>query len=125
GAVRVFDAEAIRKFLAAKPTVVIAVGNDGQKEVARKLAADLTARGVPATVKPEAEVLHKVHYPRVWNPYAQLYTATGDEKKPAKMEVKTRLQVGLAADGKLTVKTAKGKDGGADWKQPNSLVTVT
>jgi hypothetical protein len=123
-AVRVFDEAVIRKFLAARPRLVIAVGNEAQKAVAARLAADLTARGIPATVKPEAEVLHKVRYPRVWNPYAMLYTAGGDAKKPP-ADVKVRIRVGVAADGKLTAMTADGKDVSADWKQPGSLVTIT
>src|SRR5262249_6799952 len=90
--VRVFDADAIRKFLAGKPQVVIAIGKGGQEGVARKLAQDLSARGVKATVKSESQVLRKVRYPRVWNPYAHLYTATGPTKKPAQ-EAKLRIEV--------------------------------
>jgi hypothetical protein len=122
-AVRVFDAEAIRRFFAGKPSVVIAVGNEAQKEIAQKLAAELGAAGVSVTVKPESEVLHKVRYPRVWNPFAKLYRARGDEKNPPK-EVKTRTELGTHTDGRLVARTADGKDIRDDWRQPHSLVTI-
>jgi len=124
GPVRVFDAEAIGKFLTGKPEVVIAAANENQREIARKLAADLSERGVKASVKPESEILHKVRYPRVWNPYARLYTAAGAEKAPPNGTVKMEIQLGVDRDGKLTARTADGKDVSADWRQPNSLVTV-
>ncbi|MBI1915933.1 MAG: hypothetical protein HYS12_14540 [Planctomycetes bacterium] len=121
--VRVFDADAIRKFLTSKPEVVIAIGKGGQEGVARKLAEDLSARGVKATVKPESEVLRKVRYPRVWNPYAHLYTATGPTRKPAQ-EAKLRIEVRVDSNGKLTAKTRDGKDVSADWRLPESVVTI-
>jgi hypothetical protein len=124
-AARVFDVEVIRKFLAGKPEVVIAVGKGSNEAVARKLAGALSKRGVKASVRPEDEVLRKVAYPRVWNPYALLYTATGPEKDPGKQEVKRRIEVGVDAGGQLTAKDSTGKDLGHDWKQPNALVTIT
>ena len=124
GDVRVFDGEVIRKFLASKPQVVVAFGKGGQEAIARKLAQDLGARGVKATVKPESEVLHKVAYPRVWNPYAKLYTATGGTRKPAQ-QAKLRTRVGVDKDGKFTATTAAGKDISSDWRLPGSVATVT
>lgn len=124
GNVRVFDGEVIRKFLAGKPQVVVAFGKGGQETLARKLAQDLSARGVKATVKPESEVLRKVSYPRVWNPYARLYTATGPTKKPLP-QPKLHIKAGVDGSGKFTAKTADGKDVSSDWRQPLALVTIT
>ncbi len=122
-AVRVFDGETIRAFLAGKPPVVIAVGNAGQEATAQKLADDLKAAGIPANVRPEAEVLRKARYPRVWNPYARVYQARGEEKKPP-TPVMTRTEVGTRADGTFIARTADGKKVRGDWRQPNSLVKI-
>src|SRR5207302_999855 len=69
----------------------------------------------------EKEVLRKVRYPRVWNPYAVLHAATGPEKKP-QGQVKVEIRVGVTAEGKFTARTVDGKDVSNDWRQPNSLV---
>jgi hypothetical protein len=121
--VRVFDEKALRAFLKGKPGVVIAAG-EAHKEQAAELASALTAAGVKATVKPASAVLRKVAYPRVWNPFALVYTPTGKETRPAGYAVKTRLTVGVDASGKLTARTAEGKDVSADWRLPNSEATV-
>jgi hypothetical protein len=123
GKVRVFDGPAIQTFLARKPEVVVAAGT-GQKALAEQLVKDLTARGLKATVRPQAEVLRKVPYPRVWNPYAVVYRAAGPEKRPKGMKVTVEVTLGVAADGTVIRKRADGKDG-EDWRVPNSLVTVT
>jgi hypothetical protein len=119
---RVFDEPVIRKFLAAKPDVVIAIGNQAHSAVATDLAAKLSAAGVKAAVKQESEVIRRAAYPRVWDPYARLVKATGEEKQPP-TEVKQQLTVATDAAGKVTAKTADGKDV-ADWKTPGTLVTI-
>ena len=114
----------IRKFLAGKPQVIVAFGKGGQAALARNLAQNLRIRGVKATVKPESEVLRKVSYPRVWNPYARLYTATGPTKKPMQ-EPKLHIKAGVDGSGKFTAITADGKDVSSDWRQPLALVTIS
>lgn len=121
-AARVLDEKTIRQFLASKPSVVIAVGKDEQKPLADELARALSAKGLKVTVKPEAEVLSKVAYPRVWDPFARLYKPTGEEKK-APGEVKQQITLSTDAAGKVTSKDASGKDV-ENWRTPNSLVTV-
>jgi hypothetical protein len=122
--VRTFDSETIAEFLKGKPDVVVAYGDAGHKEMAAKLARDLTALGIKATARPDSEVLRKVSYPRVWNPFAMVYSATGAEKAPKDVKVATRITLGIDKGGKLTAKTDDDKDVSQDWKQPNSLVTI-
>jgi hypothetical protein len=119
--VRVFDQPAIQKLFAGKPSLVIAHGPD-HKALADSLVAKLVALGVKATAKAEGDVLRKVAYPRVWNPFATVYSATGAEKKPG--EVKVQITLGLDKDGKITATTSDGKDVSADWQQPLCLVTI-
>lgn len=121
-AVRVFDDSTIRKFLAGKPEIVIAVANEAQGAIATELSATLNAAGVKATVKPENAVVRRAAYPRVWDPYARLVKATGDEK-PAPGEVKNQVTVATDAAGNVTAKSADGKDV-SDWKIPGTLVTI-
>src|SRR5262249_33150483 len=40
-------------------------------------------------------------------------------------EAKLRSEVGVDKDGRLTARTAEGKDVTSDWRQPNSLATIT
>ncbi len=79
---RVFDGEAIRALLADQPAVAIAVANPAHQPMAEQLAASLRARGVRATVKAEAEVWRKALYPRVWDPYAPVFTPNNAALKP-------------------------------------------
>jgi hypothetical protein len=119
---RVFDEPAIRKLLAAKPEVVIAIGNEAHAPVATDLAAKLSAAGIKAAVKQESEIIRRAAYPRVWDPYARLVKAAGDEKQPP-AEVKQQVAVATDAAGNVTAKSADGKDV-ADWKTPGTLVTI-
>jgi hypothetical protein len=120
--VRVFDRENIAKFLESKPALIIALGNAAQKPLADDLAAKMNAKGFKTVVKPESEVLKKVAYPRVWDPYARLYKAEGEAKK-VPGEIKTEITLGLNAKGQLE---AKDKDGKTveNWRKPNTLVTI-
>jgi len=122
--VRVFDAPAIRSFLGAKPEVTVAVGHPSHQAAAEQLAAALSARGLRAAVRPESQVLTKVRYPRVWNPYATVHRAAGPEKPLAGRKVERQIELGLDAAGALRAKTADGKDLGFEWRQAHGLVTV-
>jgi hypothetical protein len=121
-AVRVFDGDSIQKFLATKPEIVIALGNDAHKPVAESLAKELSAKGVKVSIKPEAEAVRKAAYPRVWNPYAKIVSATGEEKPAA--NAKLQIELGQQADGSLIAKTSDGKNLAHDWRQPNSVITI-
>ena len=82
GAVRIMDQPAIRTLLAAKPALVIALGNDEQKPIAEKLAAALNAKGISVSIRPVAEVVRKAAYPRVLNPFAQVFSVGGAVTAP-------------------------------------------
>jgi hypothetical protein len=122
--VRVFDEPVVRSFLQSRPSLVIALGSDEHKPAATKLAADLAALGIKTVVKPEKDVLRKVAYPRVWNPFATVYSPTKEENRPRGFTVKTQITLGNGKDGTFTAKTADGKDVSQDWRLPNSLVTI-
>jgi hypothetical protein len=122
GDARVMDLNAVRRFLAAKPNLVVVTGNEDQKAVAQELAEKLAALGIKATVKPEAEALRKVSYPRVWDPYARMCKAVGEEKPP-QGEIKAEVTVATDAGGVVTAKTKDGKDV-ENWRAPNTLITV-
>lgn len=126
-AVRVFDGEVIRAFLAGKPAVTLAFGSEAHRPLAEKLAEGLTARGLPVEVRPEGEVLRKVAYPRVWNPYAKVYRATGPPGLSGKSlegkQIENRIILATTADGSITARTEEGEDL-PDWKLPFSLVTI-
>lgn len=125
--VRAFDREAIRAFLAKKPEVTIAVGSLSHQALAERLAEDLAACGLKVEVQPEAKVLKKVRYPRVWNPYAKVYRATGPAGLAGQSlqghRVENRITLATTEDGSTTAHTEDGKEL-ADWKLPNSLITI-
>ena len=122
--VRVFDAERLKDFLLSKPEIVIASNANTPQDIVRTLSDRLGIAGVKVTVKPEADVLRKVAYPRVWNPYAQVYSLAL-KKEPAAVKVDQEIMLGVAADGTLTAQTKAGKEVSADWRQPNSRITIT
>ena len=122
--VRIFDEQAICDFLRAKPKLVIALGGDDQRPLAEKLATGLAKAGIDAVVKPEAEVLRKERYPRVWGPYATVYSPTV-EATDAPGEVERELTVGTSADDTVTVTGADGKPAAdGNWRQPKTLIAV-
>ncbi len=122
--VRVFDAERLKDFLLSKPEIVIAANANTPPDVIRTLTDRLGIAGVKVTVKPEAEVLRKVAYPRVWNPYAQVFSVS-KKKEPIAVKFDHEITLGVAADGTLTAQTKEGKDVASDWRQPNSRITIT
>jgi hypothetical protein len=121
-AVRVFDGDATKSFLNTKPSLVIAVGVPGQKKLAENLARNLAATGFKVTVADEKQILRRVRYPRIWNPYAHLYKPTGEEKTVTNTQHQIELQIDR--DGRVLAKTADGKDLGPDWRKPNTLATI-
>ncbi len=122
--VRVFDAERLKDFLLSKPEIVIATNANTPPDVIRTLTDRLGIAGVKVTVKPEAEVLRKVAYPRVWNPYAKVFSVSM-KSEPIGVKVDQEIVLGVAADGTFTAQTKEGKDVSSDWRQPNSRITIT
>jgi hypothetical protein len=117
--VRVFDEEPMRKFLAAKPEVVV-VAPALHQAAADKLVAGLKKAGLSVTTKAPGDVLRKVAYPRVWNPFVKVHEPTKAAiKEPGPVE--HRVTVTAPADGVLVVDD-KGKP--AELRQPKTLVTV-
>jgi hypothetical protein len=122
--VRVFDAERLKDFLLSKPEIVVATNANTSPDLVRTLSDRLAIAGAKVIVKPEADVLRKVAYPRVWNPYAKVFSVTM-KNEPIGVKVDHEIMLGVADDGTLTAQTKEGKDVSADWKQPNSRVTIT
>jgi hypothetical protein len=122
--VRVFDAERLKDFLLSKPEIVIVSNGNTSPDMIRTLTDRLEFADVKVTVKPEAEVLRKVSYPRVWNPYAKVYSVS-TKTEPAAVKVDQEIRLGVATDGTLTAQTKEGKDVSSDWRQPNSRITIT
>lgn len=107
---RVFDSDAIARFLKSKPALVIALGDTKYQPAATQLAAALTAAGIPTTIKPEMDMVRKVLYPRVWNPTATLYTPAGDPKPlDAAQQVKVKATISTTPDGKVVITDDQGK----------------
>ncbi len=122
--VRVFDADAIRTFLATKPQVTIAVGRAPHHQaVADQLATALTEQGIAAVAKPEAEVLRKVAYPRIWNPYVKVYRDAGPQADLTGKTIARQLTLSTRADGKVVAQTPAGETVNA-WRQPQTLLTI-
>jgi hypothetical protein len=111
--VRVFDEQAIRRFFAQKPEVVIAIGSQVHQASAQQIATALGARGIRTRVLPEGEIIRKARYPRVWDPYIRVHRPTGEERKLD----------GMTVLRSLTAETGEDAANG-DWKQPGTLVTV-
>jgi hypothetical protein len=121
--VRVFDAERIKDFLLSKPELVLATNSETSPDIVRTLTDRLGIAGVKVTTKPEAEVLRKVTYPRVWNPYAKRF-AVSAKQEPLAVKFDHEITLGVSTDGTFTAQTADGKDVSADWRQPNSRITI-
>ena len=135
--VRVFDGRVIQSFFADQPEIIIAIGSDNHKTIANRLADSLSESGLEVTVKAESQALRKVHYPRVWNPYARVYQATGDEQSLKGRTIESHITLATdfvsregihpleteTTDGNVTATSMDGSDV-ADWRQPNSLVTI-
>jgi len=120
---RVYRSEQMSAFLKTRPEMVIAVGNDQQQAAARKLADVLSAAGLKVTIKPEADVIRKVNYPRVWNPNATVFKAGSGENAVADMKPEKEITVTTDATGNMTITDAAGAKL-EDWIVPNALVTV-
>jgi hypothetical protein len=121
---RVFDEPAIRDFLRGKPDLTIAVGSDSQKKTADRLAADLTAKGIKVKVAAEKDLVHRVRYPRVWDPTIKVHRPTDKETKPAGMTVQVALTLETTDEGRTVARTADGQDLGDDWRKPHTQAKV-
>ena len=120
---RVFDEGAIAAFLKNKPALHIAIGPTAEhKAAAEKLQRALAAAGLPAQVVPEGEVMRKVRYPRVWDPYIKVHQPKGPEQKPAG-EVKQTATIETADNGRQVLRMADGKES-EEWRKPGTQLTV-
>lgn len=122
--VRVFDPERLKDFLLTKPEIVVATNAETPADLVRLLTDRLEIAGVKVTVKPESDVLRKVAYPRVWNPYAKVFSVSM-KATPVAAKFDKEITLGFAADGSFTAKTADGQDVSNDWRLPNSRITIT
>ncbi len=121
--VRVFDAERLQDFLKTKPEIVVAVEPDHSPEIVKTLVDRLTDAGLKVSVKLEANSLRKVAYPRVWNPYAKVFSPEG-EPKTDNLKIEKNITLSTSADGTINAKAGDGQDVVNDWKLPNSLITI-
>ena len=121
--VRVFDAERLKDFLLTKPEIVVATNADTPPDLVRLLTDRLAIAGLKVTVKPESDVLRQVAYPRVWNPYAKVFTVS-KTKEPTAAKFDKEITLGLAANGSFTAKTTDGQDVSNDWRLPNARITI-
>jgi len=121
--VRVFDEDAIRRFLALHPALTVAYGSPDHKPMAEDLAQALLAKGIPVSVAHEKAVFERARYPRVWDPFIKLYKPEGEERNPSgTIGIEVRLET--AEDGRVAAFTADGTDVGNDWQKPGTLATV-
>jgi hypothetical protein len=102
--------------LSGKPEVRIAIGTDAQPVHAERLKTALVARGVRAEVVAEKDVIRKVRYPRVWDPYIKVHKPTGDVKVTATIET--------ADDGRQIARTGDGKEV-PEWRKPGTVLTIS
>jgi hypothetical protein len=75
-------------------------------------------------VAAEKDLVHKVRYPRVWDPYIKVHEPGGEEKRPKDMNVKTSVTVETSDDGRTVARADDGKDLGEGWRKPNTQATV-
>ncbi len=108
--VRIFDADAIRSFLAGKPELVIAVSGDRHRKRADELATALRARGLAVDVADERSVYRRHPYPRVFDPYLKVYRPTGPEHPPAGNKVDQSVKLQIEDDGRIRAIVADGSD---------------
>ncbi len=121
--VRVFDEERLKIFLLSKPQITLAVEPTAPADVVKLLTEKLTAAGVKVTQASEESILKKIHYPRVWNPYAKVF-AVDPEAPLIKIAAEHTIELSTSADGTFTAKTLDGKDVTTDWKLPKSVVII-
>ena len=126
GPVRIFDADAIRSFLAGKPELVIAVSGDRYRQQADEPGQlRLRARGLAVEVADERSLFRRHPYPRVFDPYLKVYRPTGPERPPAGMKVDQSVKLQIEDDGRIRAIAADGSDLGESWRdRPRVLATV-
>jgi hypothetical protein len=124
--VRVFDRKTIQDFLGSKPKLTIAVGkNPSHQEAAKKLAAALNVRGIPASIKSEENVMRKALYPRVWDPYTKVHQPSPTTVKAPASNVMRDLRIESEFYETPTITTPDGKPVTEAWRTPGTRLTVT
>jgi hypothetical protein len=133
---RVFDAERIRALcrraarmqpVAAPPVqLVIALGSQQPyAALARELAEELSALRMKTVVKPEANLIRRARYPRLFDPYIKVFRPAPGETEAAGLHVKREVTLESAADGRTVARTTAGQEVGEDWREPGTVATVT
>ena len=119
--VRVFDEVAIKKLLTTHSEVVVVAPKE-HRAAGETLVAKFKERGIVSTAITPGDVLRKVAYPRVWNPFAKVWRPWAEEKvKEPSGPVDHRVTVTSPADGVLVVDD-KGKP--AELRRPKTMITV-
>nr|MBC8870587.1 hypothetical protein [Planctomycetota bacterium] len=123
--VRVFDGEAIKDFLAGKPQIIIALAAEEYRSLATDLAHSLRSKGIAVTVKPESVAWHKAAYPRVWDPYFDVYSPEPKDRSLDDREVKRRATIETIGYNHHRLQDESGNEVAGRWDEPGSLLTVT
>lgn len=121
--VRVFDSERLRDFLLSKPKLRIVAPADAPQDLITTLTDRLQKSGVIVESQPTEVALRKVVYPRVWNPYAQVFSVD-PQATPQELKLDHRITLSTSPEGMVTAVTSDGQDVLSDWKRPQSLVTI-
>ena len=120
--VRILDKGKITSLLNAKTIkpIVVAYANDEQQNDAMKLVVALRAKGVNASIKSEDEAVQKVKYPRVWNPFVDVYYTDESINYVPTGEISLKMSTRIGKNGYEYV----SENGDVVKLQNNSLVTV-
>ncbi len=124
GAVRVFEATAIKAFLTDKPSITIAINGKTYQAQAEKLATGLRAKGIKVQVADERELIEKVRYPRVVDPYLKVYKHSPNTQSVQTPDGATEITLQSEDDGRVTAMTKDDKDLGEGWCKPGTLATI-
>lgn len=120
---RLFDGERMREFLNSKPKITVVAPAELPADVLMSLTDRLQKAGAVVASQTDATAIRKVNYPRVWNPYAKVFSV--DMKAvPKPLKPERQITLSVSADGSLSAKTADGQDVTPDWRLPNSLITI-
>jgi hypothetical protein len=122
--VRVFDEQVIGDFLSEKPKVTVALAAEGNRRLATELADELRSKGIAVTIKPEDAVWRKATYPRVWDPYFNVYSPEPSDRSLQGREVKRRATIETIAYNHHRLLDGSGNELADRWDEPGSLLTV-
>ncbi|MCM8802719.1 MAG: hypothetical protein NC827_05365 [Candidatus Omnitrophica bacterium] len=117
--VRIFEQEKIKEFFKNKKDIKIVV-SEKYIPLAKMLNEKL---GEKFDILNEKEILKKVKYPRIWDPYCYIYRNKGEEKK-VEGKIEREVSLEITSEGEIRAITKDGKDLKDEWKKPLTLVTI-